>query len=162
MKKSDIFEFVAPDTEGAIIDRYAVSDLTTAMNAFMSKHYHGSVSITSTMDSVSYINIQGYKTALLIHRALALNAKDVTLDISLKEIDDTFYIAISAEDGLKISEEEKVEIIELARAAGFYINVSREQGVIIAKCETQLSSVTFSAQDGEHPFYKELERAFMK
>ena len=162
MKKSDIFEFVAPDTEGAIIDRYAVSDFTAAINVFLSEHYHSSVSITSTLDSISYINIQGYKTARLIHRALALNANDVTLTISLKEMDDMLYIAISAEGGLKISEEEKVEIIELARSAGFYINVSREHGVIIAKCETHLSSVTFSAQDGEHPFYKELERAFLQ
>jgi hypothetical protein len=162
MKRSDIFEFISPDTEGAIIDSYAVSDLTHAMSSFLHEHYHDSIKITSSFNSISRINIQGYKTAALLRRILTIDRADETLNIHLSESSDMLYIIIGTKVGLKIDEEEKIEIIDLARAAGFYININEEPGIITIKCETHSSSVTLSAQDKDHPFYKELERAFMK
>ena len=160
MKKSDIFEFIAPDTEGAIIDRYSVSDLTHVMSTFLHEQYPDSVKITTAFDSISQINIQGYKTAELFHRILAIDRAEEILNIRLTESDDMLYIMIGTKVGLRIGEEEKIEIIDLARAAGFYININEEHGIITLKCETHLGSVTFSAQDKDHPFYKELESVF--
>lgn len=161
MKKSDIFEFIAPDTEGAIIDRYRVHDIANAMSVFLHEHYPGSVKITSALNGVSQINIQGYKTATLFRNILAIDRGEETLNIRLTESDDMLYIIIGARCGLKIGEEEKIEIIELARAAGFYIYINDDPGIITIKCETNLSSVTFSAHDKENPFHHELVRAFL-
>ena len=164
MKKSIIYDFVPPDTEGAPLDRYQVFDFVEDTNSFLDEYYASAIKLESHIGNIAYIEIQGSKTADFIRYAIKLRRSVETMKIHLDDSYDAFHIIISLEEGvLTISEEDKDELINLARLAGFYINVNTERGVIIAKCDLHFSdTVAIRAMSFHSAFYHELISAFAR
>lgn len=164
MKKSIIYEFVPPDTEGAPLDRYKIFDFIEDTNSFLDEYHSSAIKLESHIENISYIEIQGSKTADFIRYAIKLRRSIETMKIHLSDNYNAFHIIISLEEGvLTISEEDKDELISLARLAGFYINVNTERGVIIAKCDLHLAdTVTIRAMSFRSAFYHELVSAFAR
>ena len=161
MKKSDI-EFIKPDTKGAPLDRYYARDFTQTIESFLSKNLGDAISVSSKLDDLFYINICSTPAANFFHRALNL-LRCGMLRFHMQDIDDMFYILIKAEEELRMTAEERAELIELARSAGFYISINADSGAIIAKCEIErTTSIIVQAITLPCPFLDYLEIAFEK
>lgn len=161
MKKSGI-EFINPDTNGAPLDKYFVSNFTNTTKEFLSVHSGDSVSISSKLDDLFFINICSMPAARFLHKIINIQ-RDGTLKIHMQDIDDMFYILIKTEGELRITDDEREEIIKLARSAGFYISVNEEIGTVIAKCEIErTTSVIVQAITLPCLFRDYLEIAFEK
>lgn len=163
MKKSEIFEFIPPDVEGAKLDRYAIAEMVQDMNAFLSRQCDDFIKVTSYLTSISYIDVQGDKTAELISKVTTLCKRDGTFNVHITDTDGTFQITMRSESKAAIGEEDAQKIIELARAAGFFIGIDTECGTIVIQCDARSkNAVTISAQDAPHRFYNKLLEAFAK
>ena len=162
MKKSNLKNFFAPNTHGMLLERYEISKFIDEMRSFISMHHGESIKIESRIENISYINIIGRKTAEFIAHVVKLRRGSESLRICMEDMYDMFNILIYQEGGaLSISEEEKCEIIILARGAGFYVNIDDTVGAIIIKCDLQSpDTVTFGAIDPKLGFYQELKAAF--
>ncbi len=159
MKKSDI-EFINPNTNGAPRDRYEASGFTHTTKEFLSVHSEEVVSISSKLDGLFYINICSMPAASFLCKMLKVQ-RDGMLKIHMQDVDDMFYILIKAEGKLRMEDEERAELIELARSAGFYINVNSETGAVIVKCEIEkTTSVIVQAITVPCSFLDYLEIAF--
>ena len=162
MKKSNLNDFFTPNTHGVLLERYTAKEFIDSMSLFLSRHHGEAIKIETHMENISYINVSGRKTAEFIARVVKLRRGYDTLKICIKDIHHMLNILICQEGGsLSIGEEEKGEIIILARKAGFYINIDENAGAIIIKCHLESpDTVTFGALDSTSGFYRELEEAF--
>ena len=70
-----------------------------------------------------------------------------------------FNIVIGTPNGLAISNEEKLDLENIARNGGFSVEVA-ESTIIIRYDIEPTESVTLNASDSLCPFHKELEAAF--
>ena len=159
MKKSDIY-FLEPNTNGAPLDRYFAYDFAQATSDFLSVNYEDSVDVSSKIEDALFINICSVPAAAFLHRAFKFHQNKGVVKIHIQDLEDMLYILIRNERKVKMEEEEKLRIIDLARSAGFYIHVDETTGAIIAKCETEKAAAIVEAITVPTAFAEYLEAAF--
>ena len=134
MRTSDFDTFASPDTEDVALDRYFSGDLTKAIEDFLTKHFGASVQVFSSFESRFYVSIQGKKTAEFLRRVMSLRREDEQMNILFSDtIDRTMHIILGTKNGFLMDEDDKSELLRLAKAAGFHILINEDNGMIVLK-----------------------------
>lgn len=161
MKKSDIEIFESPNLEGAIPDRYYIFDFVRSLESFASTYYCNDLHTISKIDNSFYIKINGQVAARFFRHSMKINRKSEKLNIYIRQTDDMLNLVIGTKSGLRIDEENRAELIRLAKLAGFYVNVNPDNGIIIIKCNVEIGdSVVLRAMDIPLYFLEKLEEVF--
>jgi hypothetical protein len=71
-----------------------------------------------------------------------------------------FYILMKNDKDSGLAEKDAQELINLASSAGFYININKSTGAIIAKCEIEKAAAIVEAITAPSAFREYLEAAF--
>lgn len=159
MKKSDIY-FIEPDTKGAPLDRYYAHDFAQSTSDFLSINYEDSIRASYKINEALYINICSAPAASFLNRAIKFQQNKGMLKLHMEDAEDMFYILMKNDQDAKMAKKEEEELIDLARSAGFYININKNTGAIIAKCEIEKAAAIVEAITVPCTFTEYLEAAF--
>jgi hypothetical protein len=160
MKKSDIY-YIEPNTHGSPLDRYFAYDFAQVTSDFLSINYEDSTHVSYKINEALYINICSAPAALFLNKAIKLQQNKGMLKMHMEDAEDMFYILMKNDKDSGLAEKDAQELINLASSAGFYININKSTGAIIAKCEIEKAAAAIvEAITAPSAFREYLEAAF--
>lgn len=157
MKKSNNVENLKNDAKAP--ENFTVYEFTNTVSSFFANNFGDAIKVTSNISSPNYTMTNNKELAIIFREALKLGKGGEVLTIFLKDSGSILNIVIGTPNGLAISNEEKLNLENIARNGGFSVEVV--EGAIIIRYDIDpTESVTLYASDSLCPFHKELEAAF--
>ena len=159
MKKSDTNENILTEYNMKNIDKYLIYDLVETTRSFFRAYFQDAVKVDFSIQSPSYIYLNGKGLAKFFREALKLQRGENLLQIYIKDSADVLNIVVGSKDGLTISDEEKLTLDNLAKESGFSMEIAKGAIIIRHKLEG-VDSIPLYSSDIPCPLYEDFKDVF--